>query len=307
MDLTVLFDKMFIFLVLMAIGYFCARKGFMTPAFTKTASSLTINVFMSATILNAVLNTDMALSPGELGKALLVVCAMQLISYALAFLTARLPLERQYNAEFELLMSFGNNLFIALPIVDGLFGPMAVFYVSLSSIPFNLYLYTYGVWRLKSGSGEQGLRLKDILSLPLGATFIGLALVLLHPSVPSAVRGLIGSMAGATMPMSMLVLGASLGKVSPLEAFRRKPLYINSLVRLVLAPLVVWLLLRFVTQDQVLLMTAVITAACPSAVIVSVLAIQYGKSGIYTAEGILHSTVLSMLSIPLLVWLLNSF
>ena len=61
---------------------------------------------------------------------------------------------------------------------------------------------------------------------------------------------------------------------------------------------------RLLTSDPVLLTTAVVIAASPSAVIVSVLTIQYGRDAIFTSEGILHSTVLSMLTIPLIVYLL---
>ena len=38
--------------------------------------------------------------------------------------------------------------------------------------------------------------------------------------------------------------------------------------------------------------------------VVTVLTIQYGRDAVFTSEGILHSTVLSMLTIPAIVWLL---
>lgn len=305
MEMSVLFDKLLIFLVLMVIGWGCIRSGFLDRSFARSASALTMNVFMPATIINATLAVNTDLSMGELGRIMLILCLMQVLGYVIAFLVAKfLPLEKENSAEYELLMSMGNNLFIGLPIVDALLGPLAVFYVSLTCLPFNVLIYTYGVWRLKSSSSEHRLRLKDMLSTPLAATVISLVLILLRPPVPSALRGLISSMAGATMPLSMVVIGASMGTVSLLDAFRRKSLYLCSAVRLLLVPVLTWLLLRLLTDDPVLLMTAVITSACPSAVLVSVLAIQYGHSGIYASEGILQSTLLSMATIPVLIMLL---
>ena len=112
-------------------------------------------------------------------------------------------------------------------------------------------------------------------------------------------------MNGATMPMSMIVIGASLGSVSLLDAFKNGKLYLASAVRLLLIPVLTWLICRFLTNDPVLLMTMVIVAACPSAVVVTVLCVQYGRDSVYTAEGTLQNTVFSMLTIPLIVWLLG--
>ena len=305
MDFSILFEKMLIFLALMVIGWGCIRSGFLDRSFARSLSALTMNVFMPATILNAVLSVKMQLSMGELGKVMLVLCLMQLLGYAVAFVVVKLlPLEKQNGAEYELLMSMGNNLFIGLPIVDALMGPVAVFYVSMTCLPFNLLIYTYGVWRLKRDSAEKKLRFRDMLSLPLVATILSLLLVLFRPPVPGAVRGLLSAMSGATMPLSMVVIGAAMGSVSLLDAFRRGSLYLCSFVRLILIPVVTWFLLRFLTDDPVLLMTAVICSACPSAVLVSVLTIQYGHSGVYSSEGILQSTLLSLGTIPIIVWFL---
>ena len=306
MELRVLLEKMLIFLVLMAIGWGLARKGTLSKTFTKAASALTINVFLCATIIGSGLSMETELGIGELGKLLLIAFLMQGLGYIVSALVARLlrP-ERQREVEFELLMSMGNSMFIALPIVGEVYGPTAVFYSALTCIPFNVLLYTYGVLRLKSGSGDKKLHWRDILSMPLLATTVSLLIMLLHLPVPGAIRGLITAMAGATMPLSMVVIGATMGAVSFLDAFRNKSLYLASFVRLILIPLLTWLLLRPLGLDPVLLMTMVVIAACPGAVVVTVLCVQYGRDAVYTSEGTLQSTVLSMVTIPLLMLLLG--
>ena len=306
MDFSILINKMIVFVVLMLVGYLLAKRGTLSPAFTRTASWLTINVFMCATIVNSGLSANLTLTAGEFGKLVLIVFVMQLIGYLIAALLTRLtPLGRDRGPEFELLMSMGNSMFIALPIVDALFGPVAVFYVSLSCIPFNVLLYTYGVLRLKSGQSDRSLHPKDIISPPLIATLLSLLLIVFHPPMPTAIRSVISSMNGATMPLSMIVIGASLGSVSLLDAFKNGKLYLASAVRLLLIPVLTWLICRFLTNDPVLLLTMVIVAACPSAVVVTVLCVQYGRDSVYTAEGTLQNTVFSMLTIPLIVWLLG--
>ena len=46
-----------------------------------------------------------------------------------------------------------NNLLIGLPLLSALFGSTAVLYAGLTSLPFNVLLYTYGVWRLGTAGG----------------------------------------------------------------------------------------------------------------------------------------------------------
>ncbi len=305
-EMSVLLEKMLIFLVLMVIGWLLAKKGMLDKNSTRAVSSLTINVFMCATILASGLGMDRALSLGELARLLLVVCVMQLLGYLIAAIVVQItPGEKERTPVFELLMSMGNSMFIALPIVQSIYGATAAFYVALSCLPFNVLLYTYGVYRLKSGQGAGGLRVKDILSAPLCATLVSLLILLLRIPVPGAVRSLISAMAGATMPLSMLVIGASLGSVSLLDAFKNGRLYLVSAVRLLLIPVVTWALLRLFVHDPELLMTMTIVAACPSAVLVTVLSVQYGRDSVFSAEGTLQNTALSMLTIPLLVWLLG--
>ncbi len=305
-EMSVLLEKMLIFLVLMVIGYVLAKKGVLDKNATRAVSSLTINVFMCATIIGSGLGMNRELSLGELGRLLLIVFAMQLIGYAVAAAVARLfPCDREHRPVFELLMSMGNSMFVALPIVQLVYGATAAFYVALSCLPFNVLLYTYGVYRLRKEHGKGNLRLRDILSVPLCATLVSLAILLLRIPLPGAVRSLISTMSGATMPLSMLVIGASLGSVSLLDAFRNGKLYAASAVRLLLVPLVTWALLRLFIADPELLMTMVIISACPSAILITVLCIQYGRDAVFAAQGTLQNTALSLVTIPLLIWLLG--
>ena len=304
MELSTLLGKMLVFAVLMLIGYLMARRGVIGPAFTRTASSLVLNVFMVGTILNSMISTGAERDLSNLPEIILMTFMMTLIGYATAWLVTRMVRIEPDNApSFEILMGVGNSMFIALPIAGALYGAYAVFIVSLSCIPFNVFLYSYGVWRIR-GTETGKLRVKDMFSIPLIATLLGLLILLLDLSVPKVIVDIFSSLSGATMPMSMMVIGASLGSVSLLDAFRNRQLYLASAVRLLLIPLVTWLVCGLMTQDPVLRTTMMIVAACPGAVMVTVMANQYDRDAVYTAEGTLQSTALSLVTIPLICLLL---
>ena len=296
-----LFQKLIIFLALMMVGYVGARRGVFGPDFAKAASKLTLNVFMSATILASVFNNPPSLTGAELAYALLVCFLVLLLSYVVSALIARLlPLNKEKAPLFELLVSVMNPMFVGVPVAEVLLGSQGVFYIALSNVFFNLLIYTYGVWRLRAG--ERGaLRAKDILSVPLIMTALSVVIFALRLPCPSLLKGLIDCMSPATMPMSMVVIGASLGRVSLLDAFREKSLYLVAALRLILMPLLTWLLFRVLPAEPMLRGAMLIISACPSGIIVSILSLQYGKDTEYCSKGILLDTALSMLTIPLLM------
>lgn len=304
MEVSALIPKMTIFVVLMVIGYLCAKTNFAGREFTCDASKMVINVFMTATIINSVLVTDTRLTGMELAIIMLALCIAIVVGWILAAISCRVMGLGERAPLFELLIAVVNNMFIALPVVEELFGSEAVFFCSLSCIPFNIILYTYGVYRLRGSGSKVTIRLKGIFTIPLLATFVALGIFILHPPVPEVLRELTSSTAAATMPLSMIVIGSSLGSVGLLDAFRNWKLYIMCLIRLLICPLLVWLLTGLVTQDIVLRVTSTIIAASPSGVVVSVLAIQYDRDAVFTSEGILLSTVFSMLTIPLVVYMI---
>ena len=192
-------------------------------------------------------------------------------------------------------------MFIGLPLIQSLYGATAVLYCALSCIPFNVLLYSYGVWRLKSGKsvGGGGIRVRDVLSIPLIATLVALVIFLFDIRLPMILTDLISSTSAATMPLSMIVIGATLGGIPLTEAFREKWVYLLCALRLVILPALTWLILSPLTQDVLLLKTSVLLAACPSGVVVTVLSLQYDYDASYSSKGILVGTMLSMITLPI--------
>lgn len=310
MDFSALLNKMFVFIVMMLVGYVGARKKILSKDFAKGLSTLVMNVFLTCSILNSVITEPPDLSGKDLAITMLVLTLILIVSYALSLLCVRLfHLNRDNGALNELSMSVMNNVFIGMPVAQELFGSAGALYCALNCIPFNLILYTYGVWRLKHGKGggddgASAMRIKDVLTIPLIATFAALAIFIIQPPVPRVAAEFISTSAAATMPVSMIVIGTTLGNVNLLDTFREKRAYIISFVRLILCPLVFLLLMPILPGNNALLGTAVIIAGCPTAVVVSVLALQYDYDAAYSSKCILMTTVLSMITLPIFAYFL---
>ena len=306
MNFTVLIGKMCIFVVLMVIGYLCARTGYISRSFISDASKLTLNVFMVATIINSVVASDMEMSMGELGASVGVMSLTMLLLYVFGGIFSRvLPMAKDKRPVFDLLISAVNTMFVGLPIVQQVYGSMAVFHVSISCLPFNALLYSYGIYRLNSGDSGFKFKWKSVLCPPLVATVVAIVLFLIKPPIPAIAKDLLTVMSNVTMPLSMLVVGASLGGVKFVDAFRDKNAYIVAFFSLAVSPALTWLIMKGFVADPILLKTAVILAGCPSAIVVTVLSVQYGKDYVSSSKAILLSTVLSMVTMPVTVYLLG--
>lgn len=303
MNFSALLSKMVLFIIMLLIGYFAARKGCLSRDFAKSASWLLLNVFLVASILNSVLGERPTLSGKELWMALLLMTVLMLVCYLLGMIFARFDHDKTSVQTF-LLVGVMNSLYVGMPVAQALCGSEGVFYTGLSCIPFNILLYTWGMWALRHGKGKKGIRLKEMISAPLISALLSLLIFLLDVRVPKMVSDTLGSVAAATIPISMLVIGATLGNVSLSEAFSKKKLYMINLVRLIVAPLLIYFLFRLFTTNQMLLISAVIVAACPCGVLTTPLSIQYGYDPEYPSECIMLSTALSMVTLPALIWIL---
>ena len=135
MDVSVLIPKMIVFVVLMVIGYLCAKTNFAGREFTKDASKMVINVFMTATIINSVLVSDACLSGGELLQVMLVLCMCVGVCWVLAAISCRLVGLGDKAPLFELLIAVMNNMFIALPVVETLLAARRCFTAPCPAYP----------------------------------------------------------------------------------------------------------------------------------------------------------------------------
>ena len=304
MQMSALLTKMLLFVVRIAMCWIGSRKKILTTAFSKGASWLLLNVFLVATIASSIISTDASrYTLRHLGLVLLLSSAVMLLLYLIPGILVRvLPVDKTKETRLELLMSVVNNMFVALPVAETLYGTDAVFILAISCIPFNVLAYTYGIARLRGEKAK--LRLGDIINVPLVATLVATLIFMLHIPIPAPIRTVLSGISGGTVPISMLIVGATLGTADFSKAIRDRSLYLLALVRFLIVPAAAWLFLKALGVETVLANTLIIMAASPCAIIVTAFSIQTGYDGEYTSEGILFTTLLSIITLPITAYLI---
>ena len=309
MHIKTLIEIVAVLVALMLAGYIGAKRGIFTPQVTKAMSALVFNLFLVSSSFSSICKDVPEMTGAKLVHILLVLSIAIILPYILGGISSRIFFSgTPYRATAELCMSVVNTLMFGLPIVQQVYGGSSVMFMGLSSVPFNLMLYSVGVWRLLKSSGSEArvkIRLKDILSPVLIFTLVALVVLVAKLPVPSLVMKFVDSTASATLPMSMLVIGATIGSGNLLESIKDKRVYVVSFIRLIVAPALAWLLLSPICADPLLLKTAVVIAGCPCGVVVSVLAVQYEQDTLLASRSVMMSTLLSVITLPIIIILLG--
>ena len=302
MNYSGLLTKMLMFVILISTGFIFARKNILTVEFNKCTSKLILNLFLPCAIVNSVISGRPEMSSKELWSVMALLTLSFVICYAVGFAYTLIAKKDKNARVTELLLSATNTFFVGMPILAAAIGGATSFYVGISCISFNLILYSYGVWRINGGKGS--IALKDMITTCLVASLAAMIIFIFNLELPAFATEIIGTISNATVPISMVIIGSTMGQCNPLEELKKPRTWIFLVLKLIIIPLIVYFALRPLTPDDVVLATCVILCGCPSAVLVTAFCLQYNKDAEYSSKMIATSTLLSLITLPLFLIIL---
>ena len=301
MNTQVVWNMMLELVIIMALGYGLAFFGFLDKRFSDKLSWLVVNISMPMLIIASVLGKE-----GKLSDVLSYLgygTAFYIISMPIAFLCCKLLFVRKKNmGTYQFMLIFSNCSFMGYPIAAAVLGADSVFYMSIFNIPFNIFAFSYGIYLLARGSGnEVGFNPKKLINPGIISSIIAVIIYAYGFSLPSFIESTFSSVGGLTTPLSMLVLGISLAQLPVSELFNEIRLYPISLIRLVGLPVLTYYVMSLLTNDSMMLGVATVTAAMPVASMTVMLTTLYGGNVKLASVGVFITTVLSVISVPLVL------
>ncbi len=108
---------------------------------------------------------------------------------------------------------------------------------------------------------------------------------------------LVGSISG---PLSMIITGAILSRSSLKNSLKDWKIYYGLLVKMAIIPLILYLISHLVERTTVS-NSVLIIASMPAAIMTSIFAENYNKEKDFATIIVLMSTLLSVITIPILV------
>jgi predicted permease len=283
------------------VGFVLARYAGVQ---VQTISRLTFHALAPALVFNT-LATATADS-GQVGRMTLFYVLVALSAALMARIVAiPLRLDRRALSAFLLVVVCSNSGNYGLPVALLAFGREALTFASVYFLASSIFTYTGGV--LLAASGRQPLRdaLAGIARVPAfyGALAAAVTLSLgLRP--PAAVMAPITLLGEAAVPMMILVLGMQLERASKPE----RPVVVAAavIVSLVLTPLVSIGIAYLVGLRGAAFQAGVLRASMPTAVITTILAVEFDVAPEFVTSVVFAATLLSPLTVTLVIAYLQS-
>lgn len=197
---------------------------------------------------------------------------------------------------------YSNCGFMAIPLLTAVLGDDGVFFGASYLAIFNICYWTHGVC-LYTGDRKSLSLKKAFLNPGVIGTLLSLALFFLRIELPGIILSPVEYIAGLNTPLAMIVLGAYLADVNITKTFKNLSIYTVSLMRLIVFPVIAILLAKVMRLDENVATAVLISSACPTATVTTLFAAKFGLDARYASEIVSFTTILSILTIPLVMLL----
>ena len=314
--LFIMFKNVLVFVALAIPGFILVKSKILSQEQSGSLSKLLMFVGMPFLILTSVINNISF--DANLLAMIGIVTIVAIIYTIVAFFTSK-PLscmERQEKTRgmIRFSMVFSNNGFLGIPLAMAVFGAnsMVVMVVIIINIITNVLMYTLGIYVI---SGDKKMMsFKKALFNPVLISFvIGIILNLLNVKayVPEVVT-FSTHFSNIVTPISMTILGMKMGGVNLLELLKSWKVYYVSALKLIVMPVIITALLfalTYVLPKNVIsvdvIVGVLIAFSMPTAGLSSTFADGYNGDTKSAVAFTLGSTILSVITIPVLYAIIN--
>lgn len=298
------FRQMTVLLLMMVAGYAANLCGILTKDAQKWISKLIVNIASPALIINSVTTGGQLSSSKALAVVLLAALVYYIVMIPAAKIFSRLcRVEAEHRPDYEAMLMFSNLGFMGIPVVGAVLGQESVLYLSIFMAMFNIFIFSYGMLLLQKGKNGK-IQLLRMVNAGTVSSLSAVILYLLHISIPPLLLQPIASIGNTTTPLAMMVVGASLANFPIRELFTEKSLYLFTLLRLLVLPVLTLVICRPLLSDPLLVGVTTMASAMPVANTSAMIVTESGGDASYIAKGTCISTLLSVLTIPVVAMLL---
>ena len=292
---------------LVVVGYVAGKLGYLGGDFDRQLSRLVINITCPALILSSAMTGEL---PDR--RFILPLLLISLITYLIltgaAFLLPRyLTKKKDDEGAIGFALMFGNVGFMGYPVVASIFGHEAVFYAAVLNVVNTFAVFTVGTILITGRSDVEQKRFekKVLYSTPMLAAYLTMAIVALEiDNIPEAISQPLTMLGNITVPAALLIIGSSMSNLSLRTMLGNATVYTTTLFRLAILPVGIHFVMRALGFSPFVVNINTLVIAMPVATYGTILCLKYQKDTTMITEVTFITTLLSMISIPLLVMFL---
>ena len=300
-------EVMITLFAIVVVGYVAGKMGYMGGTFDKRLSKLVIDITCPALILSSSMTGQL---PDR--RFILPLLGISVLTYILLagvalVLPRYLTKRKDDEGAIGFALMFGNVGFMGYPVVASIFGHEAIFYAAVLNVVNTFAVFTIGTMLITGDSNVEGSRFqkKVLYSTPMMAAYLTMLIVALQiDHIPGFISQPLTMIGNITVPAALLIIGSSMSHLPLRAMLGTRTVYATSLLRLGLLPVGVHFLCRALGFDAFVVSINTLVIAMPVATYGTILCLRHGKDTTLITEVTFITTLLSMITIPLLAMLL---
>ena len=296
---------------IVVVGYIAGKWGYMGGTFDKKLSKVVIDITCPALILSSAMTGE---RPDR--RYILPLLGISVLTYLLltgvALLLPRfLTKKKDDEGVIGFAMMFGNVGFMGYPIVASIFGHEAVFYAAVLNVVNTFTVFTIGtmlvVGKNQSTVEEKEMSRKKMLrkvlySTPMLSAYLTMLIVALEiKDIPEFISQPLTMIGNITVPAALLIIGSSMSQLPLRALLGNGTIYATTLMRLAILPVGIHYLMTLLGFSSFVVGINTVVIAMPVATYGTILCLRHGKDTTLITEVTFITTLLAMISIPLLV------
>ena len=283
---------------MMAVGFILKMLNIVGEGAEKTVSGIVISVVLPC---NIVLSFMVDMTDNMISDCLWVIALstlIQIIAVIYSKIAFRNCGKDEYcNLYFAMICS--NASFLGNPISEGVFGSYGLMIASIYLIPQRFMMWSAGL-AAYSGMSDKAMAFKKIITHPcVIACVTGFVCMIFRISFPDFILSPVQLLGRCNTALSMMAVGMVLCKID-LRSVINKTVVAYTIHRLVIMPLIIYVICLFLPVGKTVSGVSVLLAAMPAGATTGMLAVKYERKPEFAANLIFFSTVCSVPAI--IVW-----
>ena len=209
---------------------------------------------------------------------------------------------------YQYALAFGNFGFMGNAIVPMILGgDEHLYYYLLFTLPLSFTIYLWGIVILTPKEHRKGSIIKNVFNFPMIAIFAGMFVGIsgIGKILPDFFITAVDSLKNCMGPVAMVLAGFVIGGYSFRDMLTDVRVYIASLLRLFVLPMLILFVLRLLGANNYIMTLAFFAFATPLGLNTVVFPAAFGGETKTGASMAMISNVLAVISLPLMYGLLN--
>jgi predicted permease len=316
METRIILSQIFILAVVVIIGVIAAKLRVVTMEAKDMLSKVIFNISLPLMLFTNFLRLDA--TPRLLANSLIVLSVAGFVIFFMllaGWLATRVfKIKGREAAVFKAHSMFGNTIFLGFPLITALYGNEGLLYASMYQLVSTIIMWSAGVVVITHGNGTSWKKsFMRVLNPNSVATITGLIFFIFSIRLPAIIVKPLSELGSANTWLSMLYIGAMLVLADVGGLLGKKSIYILSMNRLVLVPVMliaifaIFLGTTGFAPDKMVLSVIILEASMPCMASVVIMAKELGADDHLAVGNVFVSTIVSILTLPVVLMAINWF